>query len=127
VIKPTSCSETEYQNLSKMLDGANKQYSQLKEKSHNEWKVHSKSGSYKGTWDEFAQERFIGSPQVLEIQNVQQKYIQAIQACNVISYQQESKATPGYLENKPPDQPKDAKNKADYKKPEKAKIKKSST
>jgi hypothetical protein len=79
--KKQSCDTTDYKNIKKTFFAIEQKVIAAKEKHYKNWESLVKSGSYSGTWDQYAAENLNPSQEMMEYQKIQAKYDTMIQFC----------------------------------------------
>ena len=79
--KKQSCDNTDYKNIKKTFFAIEQKVIAAKEKHYKNWESLVKSGTYSGTWDQYAAENLNTSQEMLEYQKIQAKYGAIIQFC----------------------------------------------
>lgn len=77
----TICKE-DYEHARKELAALEDRYGELKMKFYNEWQSLHESGDYDGTWEKFAEEKFLNSPEIADLNHLREKYHQLMMRCS---------------------------------------------
>jgi len=85
----------------KELATMEQRYSEMKMKFYNEWQTLHESGEYDGPWGKFAEEKFLNSPEIADLNHMREKYHQLLMRCS--NAQQEVTEHDNYEEETPLD------------------------
>ena len=77
----TVCKE-DYEHTRKELAALEDRYRELKMKFYNEWQSLHESGDYDGPWEKFAEEKFLNSPEIADLNHIREKYHQLMMRCS---------------------------------------------
>lgn len=77
----TICKE-DYEHARKELAALEDRYGELKIKFYNEWQRLHESGDYDGSWEKFAEEKFVNSPEIADLNHMREKYHQLMMRCS---------------------------------------------
>ena len=77
-----NCNPDDYLHAKKELAPLEQRYNELKTKYYDEWQRLQESGEYDGTWENFAKERFMNSPDMAEARQIHEKYSEFLRHCN---------------------------------------------
>lgn len=69
----------------KMLESIDQKYSSLKDRAYNDWRSQNAAGTYRGTWEQYADEKLIKSTEVIELGKMREKYEPFLRTCYVQS------------------------------------------
>lgn len=77
----TVCKE-DYEHAKKELAALENRYGELKMKFYNEWQRLHESGDYDGPWEKFAEEKFLNSHEIADLNHMREKYHQLMMHCS---------------------------------------------
>ena len=88
-VSPTNtridCNQDDYLHAKKELAALEQRYGSLKEKYYQEWQRMHQSGEYDGSWDNFAKEHFMNSPDMAGARQIHEKYSEFLRHCNHVT------------------------------------------
>ena len=76
-----ACNQDDYVHAKKELAGLEQRYGELKTKFYQEWRALHESGEYDGPWEKYAQEHFLNSPELADLNHMREKYHQFMMHC----------------------------------------------
>lgn len=69
----------------KMIENIDQRYAILKQKAFDDWKSQNAAGTYRGTQEQYAEEKLIKSTEVIELGKMREKYEPFLRTCYVQS------------------------------------------
>jgi len=77
-----ACNEDDYLHAKKEIAALEQRYGDLKEKYYQEWQRLHESGEYDGSWEKFAEEKFLNSSEIADLNHKREKYHQLMMRCS---------------------------------------------
>ena len=77
----TTCSQSDITNARQELATTQKQGYDLKNKAYQQFQQDQSSGQYKGTWEQYAKEKFLNLPEVKQLKSTHDKYTSFLKSC----------------------------------------------